>query len=142
MKAKFYKSVILIIAMSSATSAYSLQSKNISVEANILKKNGFVDSQTGYVEIDLNEDGYPDIIEYTYINETPPGTCDQTDCTSSLDSSAMLTFQIKMSGGKVIDGSYICASLEILKTAHNGMKNIKCGPSYILRWNGQEYDTE
>ncbi|EEH8382330.1 hypothetical protein G3142_004344 [Salmonella enterica subsp. enterica serovar Montevideo] len=125
-----------------STSAYCAHSKDGLVNANKLKDTGFQDGQTGTVNVDLNSDGYQDTIEYTFISTTPPGTCAQSDCMSSLDNSPILTFQIKMHDGKSIDGSYMCTSLDVSKERHNGMKDILCGPKYILRWNGEEYDTE
>ncbi len=137
---KFFITALCFLIIS--TSAYCAHSKDVLVNANKLKSKGFSDGQTGTVNVDLNDDGYQDIIEYTFSSTTPPGTCDQSDCMSSLDNAPILTFQIKMHGGKSIDGSYMCTSLGISKELHNRMKDILCGPKYILRWNGEEYDTE
>ncbi|MBQ4923117.1 MULTISPECIES: hypothetical protein [Citrobacter] len=125
-----------------STSAYCAHSKDVLVNADKLKDTGFQDGRTGTVNVDLNSDGYQDTIEYTFSSTTPPGTCAQSDCMSSLDNSPILTFQIKMHDGKSIDGSYMCTSLGVSKERHNGMKDILCGPKYILRWNGEEYDTD
>ncbi|EPP1043810.1 hypothetical protein ACULX8_004385, partial [Cronobacter sakazakii] len=81
-------------------------------------------------------------IKYIFSNATPPGTCEQLDCMSSLDSSPILTFDINMHDGKSIDGTYMCTFLGVTKHFHNGMKDIFCGPKYILRWNGEEYDAD
>ncbi|EMN5322659.1 hypothetical protein [Enterobacter hormaechei] len=124
------------------TSAYCAHSKNVLVNANNLKNTGFRDGKMGTVNVDLDSDGNQDTIEYTFSSTTPPGTCEQLDCMSSLDNSPILTFQIKMHDGKSIDGSYMCTSLGISRKRHNGMKDILCGPKYILRWNGEEYDTD
>jgi hypothetical protein len=51
--------------------------KDALVNANRLKSTGFLDGQTGSVDVDLNGDGYEDTIEYTFSSTTPPGTCDQ-----------------------------------------------------------------
>lgn len=136
---KFTTALCLLVISTSACCAHS---KDVLVNANRLKNTGFLDGQTGSVDVDLNGDGYEDTIAYTFSSTTPPGTCDQSDCMSSLDNSPILTFQIKMHDGKSIDGSYMCTSLDVSKELHNGMKDILCGPKYILRWNGEEYDTD
>ncbi|MEG1111103.1 MAG: hypothetical protein RSD49_16585 [Hafnia sp.] len=133
---------IVLFLFAISTSAYCAHSKDVLVNANKLKNTGILDGQTGTVNVDLNGDGYQDTIEYTFSSTTPPGTCDQSDCMSSLDNSPILTFQIKMHDGKSIDGSYMCTSLGVSMERHNGMKDILCGPKYILRWNGEEYDTD
>lgn len=125
-----------------STSTYCAHSKDVLVNANELKDTGFQDGQMGSVNVDLNSDGYQDIIEYTFSSTTPPGTCDQSHCMSSLDNSPILTFQIKMHDGKSIDGLYMCTILSVSKERHNGMKDLLCGPKYILRWNGEEYGTD
>lgn len=136
---KYLTAALCLLVIS--TSAYCAHNKDVLVNANKLKNTGFLDGQTGTVNVDLNGDGYKDTIEYIFSSATPPGTCDQSDCMSSLDNSPILTFQIKMHDGKSIDGSYMCTSLGVSKELHNGMKDILCGPKYILRWNGEEYDT-
>lgn len=125
-----------------STSAYCAHSKDVLGNANKLKNTGFQDGQTGTVNVDLNSDGYQDTIEYTFSSTTPPATCARSDCMSSLDNSPILTFQIKMHDGKSIDGSYMCTSLGVSRERHYGMTDILCGPKYILRWNGEEYDTD
>lgn len=101
---------------------------NILVNASNLKSSGYLDGQTGSVNTDLNGDGKKDVIEYTYANTTPPGTCDGSDCMSELNNSPVLTFH----NGKSIDGSYMCTSLGVSHKNHKGMKAIFCGPEYIL----------
>ncbi|EAA9691351.1 hypothetical protein AIQ71_03515 [Salmonella enterica] len=137
---KYFTTALCLLVIS--TSAYCALSKDVLVNSNKLKSKGFLDGQMGTVNVDLNGDGYQDIIEYTFSSTTPPGTCDQSDCMSSLDTSPILTFQIKMHDGKSIDGSYMCTSLGVSKELRNGMKDILCGPKYILRWNGEEYDAD
>jgi hypothetical protein len=139
-KLKRYLTVMCLLLVS--TSAYCAQSTGELVNAKKLKSSGFIDGQTGSVNTDLNGDGNQDVIEYTFASTTPPGTCDQSDCMSTLDNSPILTFQIKMHDGKAIDGSYMCTSLGVTKNIHHGMKDILCGPKYILRWNGEDYDTD
>ncbi|EKM0378344.1 hypothetical protein ACMSX5_003894 [Cronobacter turicensis] len=125
-----------------STKAYCINRNDILVSASGLKDTGFVDGQMGTVNVDLNGDGYKDVIKYIFSNTTPPGTCEQLDCMSSLDSSPILTFDINMHDGKSIDGTYMCTFLGVTKHFHNGMKDIFCGPKYILRWNGEEYDAD
>lgn len=137
---KYYTALLCFLVMS--TPAYCIQSTGELVNAKKLKSSGFMDGQSGSVNTDLNGDGNQDVIEYTFASTTPPGTCDQSDCMSSLDNSPILTFQIKMHDGKAIDGSYMCTSLGVTKNIHHGMKDILCGPKYILRWNGEDYDTD
>lgn len=130
--------------MASATYAQCSQTKDVDmlVTASKLKKSGFMDGQTGRVTTDLNDDGKKDIIKYTFASSTQPGTCDQSDCMSNLDNSPALTFEITMHDEKSIDAAYMCTSIGISKKSHKGLKDIFCGPKYILRWNGDEYDTE
>lgn len=60
---------------------------------------------------------------------------------SNLDNSPTLTFEITMHDGKSIDAAYMCTSIGISKITQRA-KRYFCGPKYILRWNGDEYDTE
>ncbi|HBZ7223526.1 TPA: hypothetical protein ACHV7W_002835 [Klebsiella variicola] len=137
-------SLAMLILMASATYAQCSQTKDVDmlVTASKLKNSGFVDGQTGRGTTDLNGDGKKDIIEYTFLSSTPPGTCDQSDCMSNLDNSPTLTFEITMHDGKSIDATYMCTSIGISKKSHKRLKDIFCGPKYILRWNGDVYDTE
>lgn len=143
-KTKMKFSLAMLILMASATYAQCSQGKDVDmlVTASKLKSSGFVDGQTGRVITDLNGDGNQDVIQYTFASSTPPGTCDQADCMSNLDSSPILTFQLIMHDGKSIDASYMCTSIGVSKKTHKGLKDIFCGPEYNLRWNGEEYDTE
>lgn len=102
-------SLAMLILMASATYAQCSQTKDIDmlVTASKLKNSGFVDGQIGRVTTDLNGDGKKDIIEYTFLSSTPPGTCDQSDCMSNLDNSPTLTFEITMHDGKSIDAAYM-----------------------------------
>ncbi|WP_142776963.1 hypothetical protein [Klebsiella pneumoniae] len=106
-------SLAMLILMASATYAQCSQTKDIDmlVTASKLKNSGFVDGQTGRVTTDLNGDGKKDIIEYTFLSSTPPGTCDQSECMSNLDNSPTLTFEITMHDGKSIDAAYMCTSI-------------------------------
>lgn len=134
----------MLILMASATYAQCSQTKDVDmlVTASKVKNSDFVDGQTGRVNTDLNGDGKKDIIEYTFLSSTPPGTCNQSDCMSNLDNSPTLTFEITMHDEKPIDAAYMCTSIGISKKPHKGLKDIFCGPKYILRWNGDEHDTE
>ena len=110
-------SLVILILMASATYAQCSQAKDVDmlVTASKLKNSGFVDGQTGRGTTDLNGDGKKDIIEYTFLSSTPPGTCDQSDCMSNLDNSPTLTFEITMHDGKSIDATYMCTSIGISK---------------------------
>ncbi|EOF7238859.1 hypothetical protein [Enterobacter roggenkampii] len=110
-------SLAMLILMASATYAQCSQTKGVDmlVTASKVKNSGFVDGQTGRVTTDLNGDGEKDIIEYTFLSSTPPGTCDQSDCMSNLDNSPTLTFEITMHDGKSIDAAYMCTSIGISK---------------------------
>lgn len=107
----------MLILMASATYAQCSQTKDVDmlVTASKVKNSDFVDGQTGCVTTDLNGDGEKDIIEYTFLSSTPPGTCDQSDCMSNLDKSPTLTFEITMHDGKSIDAAYMCTSIGISK---------------------------
>jgi hypothetical protein len=137
-------SLAALLLIASTTYAQCSQTNDIDmlVTASKLKNSAFVDGQTGRVTTDLNGDGEKDIIEYTFLSSTPPGTCDQSDCMSNLDNSPTLTFEITMHDGKSIDAAYMCTSIGISKKSHKGLKDIFCSPKYTLRWNGDEYDTE
>ena len=119
-------SLAMLILMASATYAQCSQTKDIDmlVTASKLKNSGFVDGQTGRVTTDLNDDGKKDIIEYTFLSSTPPGTCDQSECMSNLDNSPTLTFEITMHDGKSIDAAYMCTSIGTSKKSHKGLKDI------------------
>ncbi|EIX6183208.1 hypothetical protein ACW2AV_004115 [Cronobacter sakazakii] len=140
LRLKYFTRALCMLVIS--TNAYCINRNDILVSASRLKDKGFVDGQMGTVNVDLNGDGYKDVIKYIFSNATPPGTCEQLDCMSSLDSSPILTFDINMHDGKSIDGTYMCTFLGVTKHFHNGMKDIFCGPKYILRWNGEEYDAD
>ena len=144
MKSKVKFSLAALLLMASTTYAQCSQTKDVDmlVTASKLKNSGFVDGQTGRVTTDLNGDGKKDIIEYTFASSTPPGTCDQSDCMPNLDNSPILTFEITMHDGKSLDAAYMCTSIGISKKSHKGLKDIFCGPKYILRWNGEAYDTK
>ncbi|HCA9838881.1 hypothetical protein VBP92_09650 [Klebsiella variicola] len=107
----------MLLLMASATYAQCSQTKDVDmlVTASKLKNSGFVDGQTGRGTTDLNGDGKKDIIEYTFLSSTPPGTCDQSDCMSNLDNSPTLTFEITKHDGKSIDATYMCTSIGISK---------------------------
>lgn len=52
---------------------------------------------------------------------------------NKLSSNPILTFDIFLNGSDTeISGNYMCQYIGILKTTHNEMKDIFCGPSYIL----------
>ncbi len=133
----FLNSLLCLLLIS--TKAHCFNDNNSLVNANKLKNTGFLDGDTGSVSVDINDDGYQDSIEYTFSSIAPPGTCDQSDCMSKLDNSPILTFHIKMHNGKSYDGTYMCTSLGVSSIKHNKMKDVLCGPRYVLRWNGKEY---
>lgn len=137
---KYFTRALCILVIS--TKAYCVNGNDILVSASRLKDTGFVDGQMGTVDVDLNGDGCNDVIKYIFLSTIPPGTCEQLDCMLSLDNSPILTFEINMHNGKSIDGTYMCTFLGVAKHFHNGMKDIFCGPKYILRWNGEEYDVD
>ncbi|EPT8946468.1 hypothetical protein [Cronobacter malonaticus] len=137
---KYFTRALCTLVIS--TKAYCINKNDILISAKVLKETGFVDGQMGVVDVDLNDDGCKDVIKYIFLTTTPPGTCEQLDCMSSLDNSPTLTFEINMHNGKSIDGTYMCAFLGVTKDFHNGMRDISCGPKYILRWNGKEYDAD
>ena len=122
---------------------YSSQSKDVKilVSASKLKSLGYADRYVGNINVGLNGDSKPDVIKYTYLSVSPPGTCDQADCMSDLSSSPIMTFQIKMHSGEIVDGSFMCTSLGVSKKNKNGMSDLFCGPKYMLYWNGDTYDT-
>lgn len=47
-----------------------------------------------------------------------------------------------MHDSKTIDGSYFCSSLRLSSENSNGMKDIFCGPKYILKWDGNGYEMD
>ncbi|WP_256852674.1 hypothetical protein [Pantoea sp. Fr+CA_20] len=138
---KYYNRILVsLLIISGCAHSSQLHSITTLVDANKLKESGFTDGQTGKVYADLYGDGSKDVIEYTYSDSTPPGTCYQADCSASLNESPIITFEIKMHDGKSLDASYMCTSLGVGKNKHKGMRDIFCGPKYILKWSGSEYD--
>ncbi|MEQ4883673.1 hypothetical protein [Escherichia coli] len=144
MKMEIKLPLTVLVLMASTTYAQCSQGKDIDilVTASNLMKSGFVDGQTGRVITNLNCDGKSDIIEYTFVSSTPPGTCVQADCMSDLDHSPALTFQITMHDGESIEAPYMCKSIGISKQIHKGLKDIFFRSKYTLRWNREEYDSE
>lgn len=140
---RFNNPILMLLLLTIGGCAYSSQLHSVTtlVDASKLKTSGFTDGQTGEVFTDLYGDGSKDIIVYTYSGSTPPGTCDQADCSASLNDSPTMTFEIKMHDGKPVDAPYICTSIGVSEKKHKGMRDIFCGPKYILKWNGDEYDT-
>ncbi|WP_159053833.1 hypothetical protein [Pantoea vagans] len=140
---KFKSPILMLLLLTVGGCAHSSQLHSITllVDASKLKASGFTDGQAGKVFTDLYGDGSKDVIEYTYSDSTPPGTCDQADCSASLNESPMMTFEIKMHDGKPVEASYMCTSLGVSKKKHKGMRDVFCGPKHILKWNGDEYDT-
>ncbi len=127
--------------MASATYAQCSQAKDVDmlVTASKLKNSGFVDGQTGRVTTDLYGDGKR--YHRVYVSEfNTTKHLDQSDRMSNLDNSPTLTFEITMHDGKSIDAAYMCTSIGISKITQ-GLKDIFADPN-ILRWNGDEYDTE
>ncbi|EXU74136.1 hypothetical protein ABW286_22960 [Erwinia papayae] len=141
MKYKNPMVMLLLLIFGGCAHSSQLNSITILLDASKLKAAGFTDGETGEVYTDLYGDGSKDSIEYTYSDSTPPGTCAQADCSASLNESPMMTFEIKMHDGKSVDASYMCTSLGVSENKHKGMRDIFCGPNYILKWNGDEYDT-
>jgi hypothetical protein len=136
--------LLFIFLMSFVVSAQSekINLANILVDANVLKAQGVTDGQSGIARADLNNDNLKELVEYSYSSSTPPGTCDKDDCLSSLNNDPMLTFKINFNNCNAIDVSYFCTSIGVLSEWHNGMKDLFCGPEYILRWNGESYETD
>ncbi|WP_294610775.1 hypothetical protein [uncultured Gilliamella sp.] len=116
---------------------------DILVDANILKKqNPEKIILDGEVYADLNNDNLIDTIKYSYSVSPPPTACVSEDCVkkNELSSNPILTFDIFLNGSDTeISGNYMCQYIGILKTTHNEMKDIFCGPSYILEWSGSDY---
>lgn len=136
---KIVRLLFLLLACTTVPDVASGSENHVLVDARRLESSGYVDGQSGTVAGDLNSDGHQDIIEYTYASATSPGTCEQQDCIDKLDDTPMITFQIRMSDGKIINAPYMCTSLALLDKKHNGMRGIFCGPEYRLFWNGREY---
>lgn len=139
---KMILTFILFISFVVSTHSKMKDQAYMLVNSNNLKSLGFTDGYSGFVKVDLNNDGIDEIIEYNYSSSTPPGTCDKDDCMSSINNNPMLTFQIKDTEDKIIDVAYFCTSVGVLSEMHKGMKDIFCGPKYILRWNGESYETD
>jgi hypothetical protein len=111
----------------------------ILVSALDLKATHVEEGSSGSINVDIDNNGIDDVINYIYSSITPPGTCDKEDCMSELDSSPMLTFQIKLNKKDNINVSYMCNSIGIYSTKTKGMYDLFCGSEYKLQWNGNDY---
>lgn len=113
--------------------------ERVLVDAENLKLSGAQDGQVGTVQVDLNGDGVNEMFYYTYLSDAPPGTCGSMDCMSKFAGGATLTIKFRIKSGRTIDIDYFCTSLSLLPGFHLGMRDILCGPKYILKWDGENY---
>jgi len=98
----------------------------------------------GKVEAYINDDQILDTIEYFYMAETPPVACGLENNCDEINAQFMgkptLTFDIIINDTTRISGHYFCDSIGLIKSSYTeGMADLFCGPSYQLRWNGEDY---
>ncbi|EUK17619.1 hypothetical protein [Commensalibacter papalotli (ex Servin-Garciduenas et al. 2014)] len=97
----------------------------------------------GKIDADIDHDNVMDVINYAYNASTPPAACSEENCivqNNRLITQPTLTFDIFLKEPKAsIQINYVCTSIGVMKSIHNGMKDIFCGPSSILRWNDEDY---
>lgn len=81
-------------------------------------------------------------IDYPYSKIGPTPACGNHD-SCSLTSESVITFGIEGGGlDKTINVSYMCTSIGLYNSYHNGMRDLHCGPSYKLVWTGTDYELD
>lgn len=140
------KKIILLIFLLSDISYVFARPANttILVDAKALQKaNPDKVMLDGEVYVDLDNDKIKDIIRYAYSASTPPAACSDKNCiqeNNTGDQHPILTFEIFLKrSGATISVNYMCTSIGLMKSSHNGMKDLYCGSSSILQWNGEDY---
>lgn len=140
------KAIISLLLFFSYVPFAFADSKNttILIDATALKKsNPDKVMSDGKIDVNIDNDNVMDVINYSYNASTPPTVCSEENCiiqNHTLISQPTLTFDIFLKGPKaLIQINYICTSIGIMKSMHNGMKDIFCGPSSILQWNSEDY---
>lgn len=125
------------------------QEANILINANEIKEqNPELIMLDGEIQADINDNNTVDVIKYSYSSITPPVACDFNDkeCEKSnteQSNGPILTFSIVLDNSdEEIYVSYMCTSIGIMNAMSNEMKDILCGSSYILKWNGHDYILE
>ncbi|HCR1139933.1 TPA: hypothetical protein OMU28_002150 [Klebsiella aerogenes] len=127
---------VLLLSMSVHADEYKTL---VSVKGIQSKIDDFFVDDTLKVAIVENSKELNDI-HYSYSKIGPTPACGNADSCSPT-SASVITFDID--GGaldKTINVSYMCDSIGIYKSFHNGMRDLHCGPSYKLVWTGSEYD--
>lgn len=79
-------------------------------------------------------------INYSYSKVSPTPACGSNESCSPT-SASVITFDIDGAGlDKAINVSYMCTSIGLYNSYHNGMRDLHCGSSYKLVWIGTDYD--
>lgn len=95
------------------------------------------------IKITMKENGNEVFnINYSYSKIGPTPACGlKTPCTPS--SGSVITFDLDGGGlDKPINIPYMCTSIGVYSSYHNEMRDLHCGPSYKLVWNGSEYELD
>lgn len=142
-----YISLTLLFLFQILFSYAGSENITILVDAAILKKeNPDKIMLDGTVYADIDNDNIEDAINYSYHVSTPPAACSDENCiikNNTLSLSPILMFNIFLKGPSAsIQVDYMCTTIGIMNSLHNGMKDIYCGPSSILQWDGENYILE
>jgi len=89
----------------------------------------------GKISVDLQGNGdNKSTINYSYNKIGPPNFENGNDKISE----PVITIDID-TPKENLKISYLCSSIGIYKEKNNGYRDIFCGPSFRLKWNGSEY---
>ncbi|MFD1259717.1 hypothetical protein [Entomomonas asaccharolytica] len=138
--------IILIFLFLTQFVLADTQEANILISANTIKEqNPEITMLDGEVQVNVNDNNLADVIKYSYSNIMPAVACDFGDkeCEKSNienGNQPILTFSIVLDNSdEEIHVSYMCTSIGIMNIISQGMRDIFCGSSYVLRWNGHNY---
>ncbi|CAI3950069.1 unnamed protein product [Commensalibacter communis] len=141
------KKIILFLLLLSPISFACAKPTNMTIivdAASLKKAHPETITSDGKAYADIDNDTINDVIEYSYNASAPPMACGNDvnciDQNQALNSHPTLTFHIILKEpNATIPVSYMCTAIGIMNSIHNGMKDIFCGPSFILQWNGEDY---
>lgn len=140
------KNIVLLVLLLSNISFAFAQSTNttILVDASALQKaNPDKVMFDGEIYVDIDNDTVKDVVRYAYNASAPSAACSNEKCVRDNNKTVLqpiLTFDIFLKGpGATIPVNYMCTTIGVMKSIHNGMKDLYCGPSSILQWNGEDY---
>lgn len=92
----------------------------------------------GSASIDIKGDGSLDgVIHYSYSRIGPAVTCENSEACKPKTGS-VLTAYIDLPGGRS-HINYMCESIGLYVEKNNGYRDMHCGPSLRLYWDGSTY---